>query len=97
MTNVIGFDLAKGKDKTEFTLIGPAVCTNCKHQWQAVTPVGHHDNLKCPECSLFMGIVGAPVVPEKFWLCRCGSDLFYLTPSGAGCRSCGLVSSEWAE
>lgn len=98
MGEVIGIDSAKeGADGTGRTLTGPAMCTHCRHKWQAVTPVGYPDNLECPECGQYKGIVGAPVVPQEFWVCHCGSDLFYLTPTGASCRACGMVSNEWAE
>ena len=98
MSNVIGFDIAeKGGDRTMYTLTGPAICTHCSHKWTAVTPVGHYDNLECSGCGLFMGIIGAPVVPRDFWVCTCGSELFYLTTAGAACRTCGLVSSSWVE
>ena len=98
MSNIIGIDHAKkGSDKTVCTLTGPAICTHCKNEWTAVTPAGNHDNLECSECGLFMGVFGAPVVPHEFWRCDCGSRLFYLTKNGASCRTCGLVSSEWAE
>ena len=78
-------------------LSGPAICTHCSNKWTAVAPVGHHDNLECSGCGLFMGIIGAPVVPREFWVCDCESELFYLTKAGAACRKCGLVSSAWAE
>ena len=98
MSNVIDFDAAKkGSEKTVCTLTGPAICTHCKHEWTAVTPVGNHDNLECYACGLFMGIIGAPVVPREVWVCDCGSELFCLTKAGAACRACGLVSSAWAE
>jgi hypothetical protein len=98
MGEVVSFDKAKeGGDETIYTLTGPAICTHCKHQWQCVTPAGSHDSLECPECSLHMGVVGAPVVPREFWECDCGSDLFYLTQDGAMCRTCGLVAVGWVE
>ena len=98
MSVVIGIDWAKkGDEKTVYTITGPAICTHCSHKWTAVTPVGNHDDLECSACGLFMGIFGAPVIPREFWVCGCGSDLFYLTKAGAACRLCGLVSSAWVE
>ena len=78
-------------------LSGPAICTHCKHEWQAVAPVGNHTNLQCPECGLHHGIVGAPVVPPEWWECRCGGELFYLTRQGAQCRACGIISQGWVD
>lgn len=78
-------------------LNGPAICTNCKHEWQAETPVGDHTNLKCPECGLHVGIIGAPVIPSEWWECVCGGELFYLTREGARCRTCGLISTDWVD
>ena len=98
MGDVIEFDRGKeGGDETACHLQGPATCTNCKHEWQAVTEAGEHTNLKCPKCQLFMGILGAPVVPPMHWLCDCGGELFYLTPDGAQCRTCGVIAQGWAD
>lgn len=80
------------------SLEGPAFCTRCEHRWQAVVPVGGvTDRLECPECRLWFGVLGAPVVPDWYWLCNCGSPLFYLTYQGARCRACGLISTDWAD
>jgi len=33
---------------------------------------------------------------EVAWVCNCGSVLFFLTPEGAKCQKCGIVSNDWA-
>lgn len=76
-------------------LSGQAVCPKCDHQWVAVAPVGVV-NLECPSCHLIHGVFKAAVVPETAWKCNCGNQLFFLTPGGAMCRGCGLISSDWA-
>ena len=34
---------------------------------------------------------------EKVWRCGCRSILFFLTPEGAKCKQCGIISSDWVE
>jgi len=98
MSNVIDFDMArKGGDTTERFLNGTARCARCKHEWEAVTPVGEIDGLECPECHLFMGVLKGPVAPDWVWQCNCGSDLFCLTRQGAVCQQCGLYADGWAD
>ena len=79
-------------------LSGPAICTDCKHEWQAVRIVQRDaELLECPSCRKFFGVKRGPQVPETMWRCKCESNLFYLTPDGPQCRSCGNVSLEWCE
>lgn len=34
---------------------------------------------------------------DMCWRCECGSILFFLTPNGAKCKKCGVISNDWAE
>lgn len=96
MGDVIGFDKAKGKDST--WLSGPAICTGCHHEWAAVLEVKHQmdpEVMECPNCRRFFGVMKGVKAPDTMFRCNCGSNLFYLTPDGHQCRSCGVVSLDW--
>lgn len=75
---------------------GPAVCGACQNQWQAVAPVGT-TILECPKCARLWGSFKHAIDPESAWRCNCGEQLFWLTPTGAMCRRCGVCSNQWAE
>lgn len=77
-------------------LRGPAMCTACSHEWQAVAEVGT-TTLECEACSRWFGVWVAPVNPEDRWECNCGNQLFWLTPEGAQCRGCGIISTDWID
>lgn len=34
---------------------------------------------------------------DKYWRCNCGGVLFFLTPIGARCKKCGLITNDWVE
>lgn len=77
-------------------LSGPAICTECGHEWQAVMVKERDAELmECPSCRKFFGVMRGPQVPDTMWRCKCGSNLFYLVPDGHQCRSCGVVSLDW--
>lgn len=77
-------------------LQGPAVCLVCKHQWEAVAPVGTDAaTLECPECHAFKGAFTRYVQHNApAWCCeKCDGQLFMImlvddAPSVA-CASCG--------
>lgn len=79
-------------------LSGPAICTECHHEWQAVA-VAERDAelLECPSCLRYFGVFRGPKVPDTMWRCNCGSNLFYLAPGGHQCRSCGVLSLDWCD
>lgn len=84
------------EDKQEPHLSGEAFCGGCSHKWVAVAPVGT-THLDCPACGRLWGAFKNVVEPEVAWTCiNCGEQLFFLTQSGAMCRRCGIVSSDWA-
>jgi len=76
-------------------LTGEAVCSGCKHEWVAVLPVGF-EWIECPSCGGSKGLLKHPCIPDEYWRCKCGSDLFYLMPAGARCRECALMATDWS-
>lgn len=34
---------------------------------------------------------------DVVWRCNCSSHLFFLTPDGAKCSNCGIITSDWVE
>ena len=95
-------DLIRFPDKTHDTedngphLAGIAICGACQHEWSAVAEHGT-THLECPKCKRYWGAFKHAVEPETAWLCKCGERLFWLTPTGAMCRRCGVRSNQWAE
>lgn len=98
MSKVIKFPSAvESEEPDEPHLAGQAICGACGHEWEAVARVGA-DHLDCPNCGRLWGVFKNIVCPPQFyWRCKCGESLFWLTPTGAMCRRCGVISSEWAE
>jgi len=80
----------KAPDQHDPHLSGEAICTTCKYEWVEVAPVGSTD-FECPSCGTHHGLLKYPVVPQSYWECSCGNDLFYVLPSGVMCRKCGLM------
>jgi len=77
-------------------LSGPAICTECEREWHAVIVNDRYaELLECPSCRKFFGVLRGPQVPDVMFRCNCGSNLFYLTPQGHQCRSCGALSLDW--
>jgi hypothetical protein len=74
---------------------GPMLCTACKHEWNGVVPAGMVSGWECPECKCVRAVLKYPVIPPTIWTCKCGGDLFHLTPEGALCRECGAEANGW--
>lgn len=73
-------------------LEGPARCTGCRHEWEAVAEVGVVV-FDCPKCEAKKGIFLHGVAPSSdLWECECGNDLFFLTLDGCQCFNCGAVA-----
>jgi hypothetical protein len=73
-------------------LAGDAKCLKCKHEWQAISPVGATD-LECPECKLYKGVFMGNCSPkkgDKVWTCHCGCDVFTIYTHEIRCLNCGL-------
>lgn len=91
--NVVPFALPEPKDPV---FEGPAICLNCRHEWQAEAPVGVWQ-LECPACTTMKGLFRYPVganANDLFFACNCGcealtaykrGDYFYLR-----CMNCGV-------
>lgn len=88
---------APAEDEGPRRLVGKAVCGACQHEWDAEALIAEPTHLECPRCHRFWGAFKHAVEPKMAWTCNCGEFLFWLTPDGAMCRRCGLVSSEWAD
>lgn len=88
--NVI--DLQRFKDEREPHNVGAARCLDCKHDWNAVAPVGV-PWLQCPNCQAMKGRFMGPHLKlgKELWHCNCGNDLFQITRDGCYCPNCG----EW--
>lgn len=87
---------AEREEKPDPHLSGDAICTTCGNQWVAVAPVGTV-HLTCPKCDRLQGVFKNAVEPEEAWACNCGERLFWLTRHGSMCRTCGTISSDWAD
>lgn len=77
-------------------LTGEAKCLGCKHEWQAVAPVGT-DQLECPKCQTMQGIFMYPISPREdieVWVCDCGCPLYWIVADGFLCYRCGVVHTE---
>ena len=77
-------------------IAGEAICTACEHEWVAVAEEGA-TTLECPDCYRSFGLLKHPVEPDVKWQCNCGEMLFWFTPSGAMCRGCGIITTDWCE
>lgn len=72
-------------------LFGEVLCLACKHEWEAVSPIGT-EWLECPRCGLLRGRYIYPCErPGLVWSCNCENNLFYMIPDGIYCPNCG----EW--
>jgi len=77
-------------------LAGKARCLHCKHEWEAVSPIGVYSELECPSCHLFRGIFKATcgaAQGEQRWVCNCGCDVFVLFQPVFRCINCGTSQS----
>jgi hypothetical protein len=99
MTSIVRFPGKPEDDAPDGPhMSGEAFCGACGHEWAAVAPVGDEDHMECPNCHRHWGAMKHQVVPsEAYWRCNCGETLFWLTPTGAQCRRCGLRSNDWAD
>lgn len=71
---------------------GEAFCLACRHTWAAVVPTGATE-FECPACHRMSGHWKYEFAPRPGQLvrqCSCGNQLFYLTPEGHLCASCGV-------
>ena len=82
--------LADRKRELEPHMQGRALCLDCHYGWQAVTPTGTVW-MFCPKCGLERGrfVAHTEIESGHHWTCRCGCDLFYVTPTAFYCPNCG--------
>lgn len=91
MSNVIPFV----RTETVQHGVGEAFCLSCDHSWVAVVETGT-ECFECPGCHRHTGrfkFEFAPTEGQLVRTCRCGNQLFYLTPDGHMCASCGLFQA----
>lgn len=87
MTNVV--DLEARRTVRNPHRSGAARCLNCKHEWQAVAPVGAA-SLQCPACATFQGVfVGITCTQFRQWQCVCGELTYFVDERGPYCCHCG--------
>lgn len=73
-------------------MTGEAVCLQCKHEWQAVTPIGITE-FECPNCSVMKGVFKYNCQPDgekKIFMCNCGNTYFVVTENSHLCALCGV-------
>lgn len=89
-------DLGAVRAERQPHLTGRAQCVGCRHEWQAVAPVGT-EALECPSCGLDKGRFAEPVMAGKTtWHCHCGNDLFRICePAEVYCVNCGTAQEGW--
>lgn len=74
---------------------GSAFCLACKHEWTAVAQTGEQE-IECPCCLRWTGhwrFEFQPTDGQLVRVCNCSNKLFYLTPEGHLCGSCGTYQS----
>jgi hypothetical protein len=74
---------------------GEAFCLACDHVWAAVAPTGT-TKLECPACKRMTGHWKFEFgfdVGQLVRSCQCGNQLFYLSPDGHLCASCGIYQA----
>lgn len=89
------YNLEEIKRKREPHVEGPAKCLACGHKWEAFVLLEENTfGIPCPECKLERGEFVYGLAPsDPIYICPCGNDLFYVTPSGPFCLKCGYTIS----
>lgn len=98
MTTVVPFRARTSEHRAEeddgLTSEGAVRCMNCSHEWQAAAPIGTLP-LECPSCGSMKGLWkhfysrGFGDEDRPPFTCRCGCELFSITPRGIYCPNCG--------
>lgn len=90
MGDIVGFP-----EKTDPFIEGKAICSHCRHEWEACAPAGTID-LECPECGGVKGLFKHPMGPgdgNERWECNCGCQIFMILPRSILCYECGIQQS----
>ena len=85
----------KKRNEMQGTMIkGEAVCLQCKHEWDAIFPIGSSD-FKCPKCNTYKGVMKyfVEIRNEHSYSCgECNNNLFFLLDHGVNqCPMCGTI------
>jgi len=87
MTNVIEINSKKSLS----WLRGPAICLQCKHEFEAYVPEGSVF-FECPECSTEKAVFKYMCSNSKLVTCECGCQVFRVTPDWEiMCCVCGII------
>lgn len=87
---IIDFSKAKEARETIKQLRGTARCMACKHEWEAVAPVGTVSGLECPGCGSMKGCYLHEIIDgDDLYVCNCGNDLMRINSAGCYCANCG--------
>lgn len=73
-------------------------CMHCGHEAISCSPVGTVHGMECSQCHLMQVTYVRLCEPDsgvETWVCKCGSELFYLTRDGALCVKCGLTHTDY--
>jgi hypothetical protein len=82
---------------------GKCVCLGCRHEWEAVGPIGTHTSLECPECGLPQGVTKYPYgakIGDLVLRCDCGCEAITIYKRAvdmlkvARCMACGADLTE---
>ena len=90
VTDLVEFKRQKAAEEDPH-LTGSAHCLACKHEWEAVAPVGTVW-LECPNCTSLKGTLRTPAYPEDdvpILMCGCGCELFVILKDCLQCTQCG--------
>jgi hypothetical protein len=89
---VLQFGRKRAEEPKEQHGCGDAFCMSCGHEWVGVAPTGS-TFFECGQCHRWTGhwkFGFYPPTDTKVWQCNCGNQLFYMTPEGHLCASCGI-------
>lgn len=96
MADIIPFKCVPVEEVEAPHLSGECFCGACGHEFVGVMPVGL-THIDCPKCKRIWGAMKHVVEPSETWACNCGERMFWLTPKGAMCRKCGIITTDWAD
>lgn len=83
MSNVIEFG------RKEKWASGVTICMSCRHEEVTVAPLGVID-MECSACGSMKSRWKGEFRPDDdVSTCKCGNQMFYMTPQGHFCPNCG--------
>lgn len=89
--------LAAAREERTPHWAGPAICIGCRHEWQAVAPLGSYTALECPQCRFPKGVNKWPfgsAEGDAEFRCNCGCEAMTVYRRKDGrfftrCMACG--------